>query len=98
MHGSQSFSTTINRLSNMLSTILEEHNSIAAPGVRPKSFDSTRRSLKSRDPFRNATSFANEVQASTYSNKDHGIATLHQKGKEEIDRETYIVTTRKQTR
>jgi hypothetical protein len=41
MHGSKSFSTTINRLSNMLSTILEEHNSIAALGVRPKSFDST---------------------------------------------------------
>jgi hypothetical protein len=41
VHGSQSFSTTINCLSNMLSTILEEHNSIAMPGVGPKSFDST---------------------------------------------------------
>jgi hypothetical protein len=29
MHGSQSFSTTINCLSNMLITILEEHNSFA---------------------------------------------------------------------
>jgi hypothetical protein len=41
VHGSQSFSTTINSLSNMLTTILEEHNSIATLEVGPKSFDST---------------------------------------------------------
>jgi hypothetical protein len=41
MHGSQSFSTTVNCLSNVLSTILEEHNGTAVPGIRPKSLDST---------------------------------------------------------
>jgi hypothetical protein len=81
MQGSQSFSTTINRLSNVLSTILEEHNGTTAPGIRPKSFDSTQRSLKNRDPFRNTASFTNEVQASTYNSKNHGSAALQQKSK-----------------
>jgi hypothetical protein len=43
-------------------------------------------------------SLANEVQASTYSDKNHGIGTLQQKAKEENGRETHIVATRKQTR
>jgi hypothetical protein len=65
----------------MLSTILEKHNSIATPVLGPKSFDSTGRTLESRNPFRNTVSFIGEVQASTYSSKSHGPAALQQKKK-----------------
>jgi hypothetical protein len=81
MHSSQSFSTTINRFSDMLSAILGKHNSIAMPGLRPKSFDSTGRTLESRNPFRNTASFIGEVQASTYNSKSHGPAASQQKRK-----------------
>jgi hypothetical protein len=81
MHSSQSFLTTINRFSDMLSMILEKHNSIATPGLGPKSFDSTRQTLESRNPFRNTASFIGEVQASTYNSKSHGPAALQQKRK-----------------
>jgi hypothetical protein len=79
MHSSQSFSTTINRFSDMLIAILEKHNSIATPGLGPKSFDSTGRTLESRNPFRNTASFIGKVQASTYNRKSHGPAALQQK-------------------
>jgi hypothetical protein len=81
IHSSQNFSTTINRFSDMLSAILEKHNSIAASGLGPKSFDSTGRTLKSRNPFRNTASFIGEIQASTYSSKSHGPAASQQKRK-----------------
>jgi hypothetical protein len=81
MHSSQRFSTTINRFSDMLSMIFEKHNSIATLGLRPKSFDSTGRTLESRNPFKNTASFIGEVQASTYNSKSHGPAALQQKRK-----------------
>jgi hypothetical protein len=84
MHSSQSFSTTINRFSDMLSTILEKHNRIATPGLGPKSFDSIGQTLETRNPFRNTASFIGEVQARTYNSKSHGpsaFAAEKKKGK-----------------
>jgi hypothetical protein len=100
MHSSQRFLTTINRFFDILSTILEKHNSIATPVLRPKSFDSTGRTLESRNPFRNTASFIGEIQASTYSSKIHEPAASQQKKEKrgENCRKTYIAATRKQTR
>jgi hypothetical protein len=81
MHSSQSFSTAINCFPDMLSAILEKHNSIVMPGLGPKSFDSTGRTLESRNPFKNMASFIGEVQASTYSSKSHGPVASQQKRK-----------------
>jgi hypothetical protein len=89
MHSSQRFLTTINRFSDMLSTILEKHNSIATLGLGPKSFEySTGQTLESRNPFRNTASFIGEVQASIYNSKSHGPAALQQKKRKIVEKLT----------
>jgi hypothetical protein len=65
-HGCQRFSATINRFSNVTSTILQKNNGTTAMIINPEGVGIRRYPLNSRGSLRNSTIFGNRVQANTW--------------------------------
>jgi hypothetical protein len=65
VHGREGFSTTIDRFSDILNTVLKKNNGAVAASINPKSISIRRYPLKSCNSLGNSTVLGDRVQENT---------------------------------